>query len=177
MATDRILDAAAGLFTSNGVSSTTMAQVATAAGCSRATLYNHFSDRRQLEIAFVHREAIRLSARVGERTASLSDPAQRIRAAFQATLEEVRSDPRLLAWFSATDAGLATEISADSEVLDAIAAAFAGSVTHSLDTEDLARRARWVLRLVLSLLTMPEPDPAEEPRLIDDFVVPALLGS
>lgn len=176
LAADRILDAAAELFTTRGVTATTMAQVATAAGCSRATLYNHFSDRGRLEIAFVHREAIALSNRVAARTAEIADPRQRIHAAFSATLEEVRGDARLVAWFSAGDVGLATAISADSEVLDAIAAAFTGSVSPALDGEELRARSRWLLRIVLSLLAMPEPDPAEEAALIDAFVVPALLA-
>lgn len=177
LAADRILDAAAVLFTTEGVGRTTMAQVALAAGCSRATLYNHFSDRRHLETAFVHREAVNLSNRVAERTAHIADPRQRIHAAFSATLDEVRGDARLSAWFSTGDVGLATAISADSEVLDAIARAFAGSVSPEVDADDLRRRARWLLRMVLSLLAMPEPDPAEESALIHSFVVPAMTAA
>jgi AcrR family transcriptional regulator len=152
-----------------------MADVATAAGCSRATLYNHFADRRELEVAFVHREAIALSRRVAARTALLVDPAQRIRAAFSATLAGVRDDERLRAWFSTDEVGLATAISANSQVLDAIAAAFAGSLGAEVGAEELRRRARWVLRIVLSLLTMPEADPAEEAAIIERFVVAPLL--
>lgn len=175
LATERILDAAAELFTRNGVSATTMTDVATQAGCSRATLYNHFADRRELEVAFVHREAIALSRRVAAGTAGIADPAQRIRAAFAATLEGVRTDDRLRTWFSADEVGLATAISTNSEVLDAIAAAFAGSLGAKVDPEELRRRARWVLRMVLSLLTIPESDPAEEEAIVERFVVGPLL--
>ena len=175
LATERILDAAAELFTHKGVSATTMTEVATQAGCSRATLYNHFADRRELEVAFVHREAIALSRRVATSTAGIADPAQRIRAAFSTTLDGVRTDDRLRRWFSTGEVGLATAISANSEVLDAISAAFAGSLGAKVDPEELRRRARWVLRMVLSLLAMPESDPTEEEAIVERFVVAPLL--
>ncbi|MFC7500779.1 helix-turn-helix domain-containing protein, partial [Nocardioides sp. GCM10030258] len=44
-AVERILDAAGGLFAERGVDVVAMSDIATAAGCSRATLYRYFPDR------------------------------------------------------------------------------------------------------------------------------------
>ncbi len=176
LATERLLDAAGEVFARNGVQATTMAEVATEAGCSRATLYNHFGDRRALEVAFVHRQALALSAEIGRAAAGIADPARRAVKAFSQALAAVRSDPRMAAWFSASDVGVATAISADSEVLEALSSAFAGNLVADLDDDDIARRGRWVIRLMVSLLSMPESDPREERRLIEEFFVPSLLS-
>lgn len=177
LATSRLLDAAGAVFAEHGVQATTMAKVAAAAGCSRATLYNHFADRRALELAFVHREALRISAEATEALSGLADPEQRATTAFEFILDRVRSDPSLLAWFSASDVGVATAISSDSEVLGAMASAFAGRLAKELPEADAVRRGRWLVRMIVSLLAMPESDSMEERRVIADFVVPALLAA
>ena len=64
LAAERILDAAADLFVERGVSRVSMGDVAAAAGCSRATLYRYFADRRELHLAFMHREGRRVGALV-----------------------------------------------------------------------------------------------------------------
>ena len=60
LAAERILDVAARLFVEHGVARVGMADVAKAAGCSRATLYRYFDSREALRIAYIHREARRL---------------------------------------------------------------------------------------------------------------------
>ena len=175
LATSRLLDAAGELFANNGVRATTMSQVAESAGCSRATLYNHFADRQALEVAFVHRQALRLSAEVAEATDGIEDPAERAVAAFGFVLDAVRSDRVLMAWFSAPDVGLATAISSDSEVLRAMSTAFADRLVEGVRDAEIQRRGRWLLRMIVSLLAMPEEDPLEEQRLVEDLIVPAVL--
>ncbi len=64
LAADRILDAAAALFSEKGVATVGMADVAKAAGCSRATLYRYFENRRALQYAVVNRESRRIGAAV-----------------------------------------------------------------------------------------------------------------
>ena len=51
-AADRILDAAETLFTRHGAANVAMNDVATAAGCSRATLYRYFENRDALHTAY-----------------------------------------------------------------------------------------------------------------------------
>ena len=48
LAADRILDAAAGAFATNGVGATSMADIAERAGCSRATLYRLFPGGKEV---------------------------------------------------------------------------------------------------------------------------------
>lgn len=57
---DSILDAAQSLFVSQGLSGTSMAQLASAAGISRVLLYRHFSNREEVMNALITREAQRI---------------------------------------------------------------------------------------------------------------------
>ena len=61
---DHILDAAGELFARHGIAAVGMNEIATAAGCSRATLYRYFDCREALHTAYVHREARAVSAQI-----------------------------------------------------------------------------------------------------------------
>lgn len=175
LATDRILDAAGEVFARAGVTGASMADVAGSAGCSRATLYRYFEDRHALRTAFVHREARRLGARVAAAVAARRDPQRRLVDAVMAAVDGVRTTPTLAAWFTESSVGPATELAGESEVIEALAAAFLGGADgHPVD-EDTRERARWVVRVVVSLLTMPGPSAAAERRLVARFVAPVVL--
>ena len=198
LAVDKLLDAAGRAFAADGVQASTMARVAAEAGCSRATLYTYFPNRRALHVAFVNRAALDIARRAGERLAVVSDPAERLVEGVLSAVAEVRAVPQLAVWFTAPDVGIATELSNRSEVLDAITEAFmaglgvgdetagnhagnhAGNATDDQDEgglEHLRPRARWVVRVVVSLLSMPAADPAEERAIVEQFVVPSVLGA
>ena len=171
LATDRILDAAGELFAAQGVGPVGMAEIAAAAGCSRATVYRYFENRHVLRIAFVHREARRLGADVADQVRGLRSPQRRLVEAIAAAVEGVRSTPALAAWFAEASAGTAAELAASSEVIESLAVAFLGGQVDA----DTRERARWIVRVVLSLLTVPGASPAEERRLVDRFVAPVVL--
>ncbi|WP_373283261.1 TetR/AcrR family transcriptional regulator [Nocardia vinacea] len=173
IAAEQILDAAAQLFVERGVTNTGMGDVAKAAGCSRATLYRYFPNRQVLRIAFVHREARRVGAAVAERTRAITDPSERIVAVMLASLREVRADPTLIAWFTAGDAGIANEIGQSSEVIEAIAT---GLLPPTADP-DRSRLARWLARIIMSLLTAPGRDEADERVMLEQFVAPVVMGA
>lgn len=177
LATTRILDAAAGLFARDGVGSVGMAEVAAAAGCSRATLYRYFPNRDALRMAFVQREARRLGVEIAAATARRSDPATRLEAAVLKAVDAVRADPLLAAWFTPESAGIAVDLAAASEVIESLAAAFVGAEGVEGAGADVARddAARWVVRVVVSLLAMPGRDRAEERRFVRHVLVPAVL--
>lgn len=166
LAVERILDAAAERFRTHGVAATGMAEVAAAAGCSRATLYRYFANRDALRLAFVQREAGRIGSLVAERVAGIADPAERVVEAVLAAVGAVRADATLAAWFRQPDAGIATEVARSSDVIAALSASFLGDAPAS----------RWLVRVVLSLLTTPEADDAAERELLRRFVAPALAG-
>ena len=150
---EEILDAAAGLFAEHGVNAVGMGEVAKAAGCSRATLYRYFADRHELHVAFVHREARRIGALV---------PTDDLGEAVLTAVRLVREKPELLAWFGAADAGTTAELAQSSEVIEALG-------LHAVGDPVLAR---WLVRVIVSLLIVPGRDEAEERALVERFVVP-----
>lgn len=152
----RILDAAATLFAERGVNAVGMAEVAAAAGCSRATLYRWFADRHELHRAFVHREARRIGRLL---------PTDDLTEAVLAAVREVRAAPELLAWFGAADAGTTAELALSSEVIEGLGLAAVGD----------ADLARWLVRVIVSLLMVPGRDEAEERRIVERFVVPTAV--
>lgn len=175
-AAERILDAAARLFAEHGVGATQMGDIAKAAGCSRATLYRYFDSRQAVQLAFVHREARRIGARVTEEIRGIDDPGERAVAGVAASLREVRADPLLIAWFRPDDAGLAIEIAQTSQVIEAIAASLFGAETLA-DDGDLSLLARWLTRVIVSLLTVPGRDEAEEREMLRRFIAPLVTAA
>ncbi|MCP2275941.1 transcriptional regulator, TetR family [Nocardia amikacinitolerans] len=168
LAAQRILDAAARLFAERGVADTQMADIAKAAGCSRATVYRYFENRHAVRLAFVHREARRVGAAVVAEVDGIADPGERIVTAMLTAVRAVRAEPLLIAWFRPADAGLAVEIGQSSQVIEALAAAF---LPDSIGG-DRARLARWLTRLIVSLLTVPGVDDADERAMLEHFVAP-----
>ena len=166
LATERILDAAGDLFAGDGPDRVSMDQVARAAGCSRATLYRYFSDRSELRLAYVHREARRIGALVAEETSAAEGAETRLVAAVVSALRHVRAKPLLANWFGAGGATVTLDIVASSEVLE----------TLGLGVVDDPLAARWLVRVVVSLLLMPGLDEAEERDLVERFVAPMVLA-
>ena len=173
LAAERILDAAAELFLRRGVAGTGMGDVARAAGCSRATLYRYFENRRALQVAFVHREARRIGARIAADVGTIEDPAARLLEGALAAVREVRADPTLAAWFALGDAGIAAQLAGSSEVINGLGATFIGDPADP----EVSERARWLVRIIVSLLTVPGADEAEERAMLERFVVPVVAGA
>jgi len=173
VAADRILDAAEELYTQLDQASIGMNEIARAAGCSRATLYRYFENREALQTAYVHRETRRLGRAIRKQIDGIEDPRERLIASITATLRMVRDSPALASWFAVTRPPLGGELAGQSEVITALAAAF----VNSLGPEDPAvveRRARWVVRVLTSLLMYPGRDDDEERAMIEEFVVPII---
>jgi AcrR family transcriptional regulator len=160
----RILDAAADLFAEHGVNAVGMGAIARAAGCSRATLYRYFADRHDLHLAFVHREARRIGALVAAETAQLRR-SDRLAASLLAAVRHVRQAPTLLAWFGAADAGTTARLAQSDEVVEAL------GLSAVSDPDD----AKWLVRVIVSLLMVPGRDDADERAMVERYVVPALV--
>ena len=179
IAAGRILDVAAELFAEHGVDAVNMNQISAAAGCSRATLYRYFPSRAELQMAFVEREARALSRRIAARVSDVAEPAQRTTDAIVAAVEAVRADPVLHSWFRPGSASVAAELGSSSALIKKIVTAFVsddptgGSVDPSADE---ALRAQFIVRMILSLLTTPGTDAAEERAVIERFVTPAVVS-
>jgi AcrR family transcriptional regulator len=167
-AAEKILDSAGLLFVEKGVGAVGMAEIASAAGCSRATLYRYFENRQSLHIAFVHREARKLGAEIATTVAPIADPRERLETAILSAVSAVRSTPTLAVWFLPGDASLAGELANSSEVVNGLGAAFLGS---SAD----AAQAKWTVRVILSLLMVPGVDARDERALVKAFVAGVLV--
>ncbi len=171
VAADRILDAAEQLYTQRDQASIGMNEIARAAGCSRATLYRYFESREALRTAYVHRETRRLGRAIADQIAGIEDPRERLIASVMATLRMVRDSPALASWFTTTRPPIGGELAGQSEVITALVAAFLSSLGLE-DSAAVERRARWVVRVLTSLLMFPGRDEADERAMIEEFVVP-----
>ncbi|MGE2717473.1 TetR/AcrR family transcriptional regulator [Mycolicibacterium litorale] len=173
MAADRILDAAERLFAERDAATVGMNDIAKAAGCSRATLYRYFDSRDTLHTAYVHREAQRLYGQLTERLGGVADPRERLVEGTLITLRRVRENPALSSWFAPTARPIGGQWAQRSEVVKAMVEAFVRSLG---ETDDAERRARWLVRVLTSLLLFPGDDEHDERTMLDDFVAPVVLG-
>jgi AcrR family transcriptional regulator len=176
VAADRILDAAAALFTRRDAATVGMNEIARAAGCSRATLYRYFDNRDALRTAFVNREAYRLHQQLTNEIRGLSDPGEKLVAGITGALSMVRRSPALASWFATTEPPIGGEMAEQSEVIKALTSAFVGSLGPE-DPAVVERRARWLVRVITSLLVFPGADEADERRMLAEFVVPTVVGT
>lgn len=172
VAAEAILDAAEALFTERGAANVGMNDIARASGCSRATLYRYFENRDALYAAYVHREAHRVFADLAERIPRTGDRSERLLAGVTTALRSVRESPALSSWFVATQRPLGGEMAERSEVIGALTESFLAS----LGLDDVARRARWLVRVLVSLLVFPGRDADDERTMLQQFVLPAVLA-
>lgn len=176
VAADRILDAAAALFAERDAAAVGMHEIARAAGCSRATLYRYFENREALHTAFVNREAYRLFGELGDQIKDVAAPAERLVAGVTTALRAVRGNPALASWFATTEPPIGGELAEQSEVIKVLTAAFLNSLGPD-DPAVLERRARWLVRVITSLLIFPGADEADERQMLQEFVVPMVVPS
>ncbi|KRD19739.1 TetR family transcriptional regulator [Mycobacterium sp. Root265] len=173
-AAERILDAAEDLFTEHDAAAVGMNEIARAAGCSRATLYRYFENRDVLYTAYVHRETHRLFGEIGERLTGVTDPQQRVIEGALAALQRVRETPALASWFASTARPIGGEMAERSEVIKALVQGFLASMGDQTDVE---MRARWLVRVLISLLQFPGHDAADERVMLETFVVPLVAAA
>jgi AcrR family transcriptional regulator len=178
VAAQKILDGAAQAFIELGVSAAGMAEIARYAGCSRGTLYRYFNDRHQLHVAFVNDRAMRLVAELRVELADIDDPVQRLGEYIVRAVRKVRRDPAMAAWFEPDESGNAARMSRSSEVVGCLAEAFVSNLQgRRRDAPSSGMRAQWLVRVIISLLTMPGESEVEERLLIERFVVPVVLSN
>ncbi|MBB2993522.1 AcrR family transcriptional regulator [Mycolicibacterium iranicum] len=176
VAADRILDAAGELFASQAAATVGMHEIASAAGCSRATLYRYFENREALYTAYVHRESYRLYREMTEQIMSFDDPRDRLIEGMLSSLRNVRESPALASWFATTQRPIGAEMAEESEVIKALTEAFVISLGPD-DSEKVAHRSRWLVRVMTSLMLFPGHDEADERAMLEEFVVPIVLPS
>jgi AcrR family transcriptional regulator len=175
LAAERILDAAEKAFAELGVSAAGMAEIADAAGCSRGTLYRYFKNRHELHLAYVERAGTAIVERVREQTADIEDPRERVVEYILGSVREVRANAGTAAWFAPGAAAMTARMSRSAELAEALAKAFGYELlARRRSGRDRRLRARWMVRVIVSLLMDPGESDAEERALVERFVAPAL---
>ena len=92
---NRILDAAERIFSECGVSRTSLADIAAAAGMTRGAIYWHFHDKADLFNAMIARVTLPMEDQVcGAWNSSVADPLAHIRNRLTAVLERTSNDPQ-----------------------------------------------------------------------------------
>jgi AcrR family transcriptional regulator len=176
VAADRILDAAGQLFAQKEAAAVGMHEIASAAGCSRATLYRYFENRDALYTAYVHRESYRLYQEMTDQLTTLVDPRDRLIEGIITSLRNVRESPALSSWFAVTQRPIGGDMAEQSDVIRALTEAFVISLAPD-DPEIVTHRARWLVRVMTSLLIFPGHDEADERAMLEEFVVPIVVPS
>lgn len=175
LAAEKILDAAEKLFAQRDPASVGMNEIARAAGCSRATLYRYFESRDALYTAYVHRWANTLYHELTRRLSGIEDPSQRLVTGIIESLALVRSNPALVSWFAETGPPIGAAMAERSEVITVMVTTFLSALGTD-DTEATQQRARWVVRVMTSLLSFPGRDADDERAMLMQFVVPVVVS-
>lgn len=181
----RLLDAAEACFAQFGVAKTTVEDVAAKAKVSRATVYRYFDGRDEVLLGVLLREAGRFLGKLDKRIKREADFATAIADGVLFTVAAVRADPHLALLFAPDAAGITSEIAGASEALFEYNASFlrprleqasaSGDLRPGLDVDDAAE---WILRTILSLLSVKGPvvrSEAATRRFLMTFLIPALV--
>lgn len=91
----RLLDAAECLFHRNGVSQTSLQNIAAEAGATRGAIYWHFKDKADLFNAMMERVTLPLEQSLQQETSNGSDPLAGLKLAMHKALVQLRDDLRL----------------------------------------------------------------------------------
>jgi AcrR family transcriptional regulator len=166
-ASERLYAAAAELISRDGYDVFTVDALAAGAHCSRATIYRYVGGKAQIRDAVVARSAARIVDRVRAAVEGLTG-AERVLTAIEVAVAQIRSDPagRLFVE-SAQGARGSTWLTASPAVTG-----FANELTGLADDP---RAAKWIVRLVLSLLFWPDTDAHAEHMLLQRYVAPAFV--
>jgi TetR/AcrR family transcriptional repressor of uid operon len=169
---ERILDAAMDAFARYGVAKTTVEDVAALAGCSRATVYRHFTGKAHIGLAVVTRESFRLLDRIDAAIRDAADledvltcglcEAARAYSGHRVLSIILRLEPELL--LPAIAGPESPVVRVGTEFL--VPHVQRHAADHPLAARNPPRFAEWVVRTVISYLLSPSPfvdlaDPAQ----------------
>lgn len=185
-ARDRLIDAAETCFTRFGVAKTTLEDIATEAGVSRATVYRYFEGGRdEIILGVVLREGREFLAALGRRVQREETLGDAIVEGVLYTVAAVRKNEHLALLFAPEVAGHTTSIAGASTALYELTQDFlrpifeqaraAGQLRDGIIAEDAAE---FVLRMILSLLSVAGPrarSQAKEREFLRTYCAGALV--
>lgn len=179
----RLLDAVHDCIARVGIAKTTLDDVAREAGCSRATLYRHFSGKPELIASLVDREVGRLGIALAAATESADDLADACAAVMVEGAEFLLDHAALSAVMAIEPSVILPVLSlgrAD-DFTKTAAGVVAPHLRAHLDSDLAAERlADLLVRITLSHMQSPDPErPITHTQvarhLVDQYIVPGFV--
>lgn len=185
-ARDRLIDAAETCFSRFGVAKTTLEDIATEAGVSRATVYRYFDGGRdKIILGVVLREANVFLDSLQRRVQRQSNLADAVVEGILYTVASVRKNQNLALLFAPEVAGQTTTIAGASTALFELTTDFLRPIFEQASGEGQLRdgvvaedAAEFVLRMILSLLSVEGPrrrSEAKERQYVHTFCAGAIV--
>jgi AcrR family transcriptional regulator len=182
---DRLLDATERCLRRSGIRRTTMTEVANEAGVSRAWLYRHFPDKESLITAALVRTDEAFWSAAHQRVSQAHGISAQVAEAVCFSREQEPGALMLQLKTEEPDAFATTVGTGVAELLPGMARFWHRYLEQARDSGELrsdvhvTRAAEWVMRLVLSLVTVPgevvdADDGASVYRFVDEFLVSGL---
>jgi len=180
-----IQDAALQCFERLGIERTTMSDVASAAGVTRQTVYNHYENKNALVAAIVAAEAKRVSSEALARVDLGLESDDLVVEAELALLDAAHNSPLATVLLSPESVGASAATVADALATGDLGAMRAfwdpilDQLAHrrALRNDDRRHTIEWLTMIHFSLATRPslrtDPDAARE--LLRAFVVPSIV--
>lgn len=183
---DGLLDAAEFCFDQIGPAATTMDDIARQAGVSRATLYRTFANREAVVSGVILRAARRYLDRIRPRIVAEPDLGSAVLTFVETTIQTATQDNSIAALFVSddrlADTGLSTETSVAlfELVTEFLRPVFTAHWIDLLPGTSVDDAAEWILRTILSLLTVRGPKRRSRDGLHDylvHYLLPALVST
>jgi len=182
---DRLLAATESCLRRSGIRRTTMTEIAAEASASRALLYQHFPDKASLVVAALARTDEAFWADAHVRVSAADGIAAQVTEAVQLSRSREAGVLLLQLKDDEPEAFAATVGSGLRQMMPAMAVFWHGYLEAARERGevradlDVGRAAEWIMRLVLSLVTVPgdaldADDPASVRAFLDQFLVPSL---
>ncbi len=183
-ARDLLLDAAEACFESSGIGGTTMEDIAKQARVSRATVYRYFAGRDTVVSAVILRATERYLEKVHARIATQPDLGRAVLEFVEVTIRAARRDETIALLFKSDEhlAGIGltegTSVALFELVTEFLRPVFAqhwDDLGAGLSVDDAAE---WILRTILSFLTVKGPRQRSRDGLdvyLRRFLLPAIL--
>jgi AcrR family transcriptional regulator len=181
----RVITAAEQCFERLGVAKTNVADIATQAGVSRATVYRYFDGgREEIVMGVLMREIKRLEANLRRRLTRTQRIEELPVEAVMFCIESAEENQHLALLFAPEVAGQTSALAAASDALHARVAEIAGPYLEEAQRLGIARQdldrseaAELLIRTTVSLLGVPSGrTPAQERRFLRKFLVPAFVS-
>jgi AcrR family transcriptional regulator len=183
---ERTLDATEVCLQRFGLAKTTIADVAQAAGLSRATIYRQFGNRDGLLLAVAARDAERTASDAEFYLQQFDDVGSWIVEGMLFCLREIPKRPVLSQFLAPQEFGAASRLILTSERMLAIGAEMLRPIFEPARRECLLQQGleldslmEWVLRILMSYLAVPGPAARTEEdfrQLLGRLLLPAVLA-